>query len=98
MLVLDAHTFEENIRKARETLLDQRKIHSALNELAQEVDGKPADGLLRQAAGRIEQASLRNWFEQVAQARKASDRLFTTLRTLLARGERARRRQRTGPR
>jgi Rad3-related DNA helicase len=83
VLALDAHTFEENIRKARETLLDQRKIHSALNELAQEVDGKAADGLLRQAAGRIEQVSLRNWFEQVAQARKASDRLFTTLRTLL---------------
>ncbi|HEU5347179.1 MAG TPA: helicase C-terminal domain-containing protein, partial [Ktedonobacterales bacterium] len=67
----------------REVVLDQRTIHTILNELAQEIDGKPADGLLRRAAGRLERAGVRNWLDQVAQARKASDQLFTTLRTLL---------------
>ncbi|HKT39209.1 MAG TPA: exonuclease domain-containing protein, partial [Ktedonobacterales bacterium] len=83
VLVLDAHIFEENARKARELLLDQRVINATLDDLAQEANGKPGDGLLRQAAGRIEHASLRNWNEQVAQARQASDRLFITLRRLL---------------
>lgn len=83
VLVLDANTFEENSRKAREVMLDCHGISALLNELAQDANGKPADGLLRQAAGRLEHASLRNWLDQVTQARKASERLFATLRTLL---------------
>lgn len=83
VLVLDAHVFEENIRKARELVLDTRAVRGTLDELAQVVDGKPTNGLLRQAAGRIERASLRQWTEQVDQARRASDRLFATLRRLL---------------
>lgn len=83
VLVLDAQVFEENMRKARELLLDWRSIHRTLDDLAQDVDGKPADGLLRKAAARIEHASVRNWLDQVTQARQASDRLFATLRRLL---------------
>jgi len=83
MLVLDSHVFEENVRKAREVVLDQRRIGSALDDLAREANGKPGGGLLRQAAGRIEHASLRSWYEQVAQARQASERLFVALRRLL---------------
>ncbi|HEY7341784.1 MAG TPA: exonuclease domain-containing protein [Ktedonobacterales bacterium] len=83
VLVLDAHVFEENVRRAREVVLDQRRISSALDDLAREANGKPGGGLLRQAAGRIEHASLRNWYEQVAQARQASERLFVALRRLL---------------
>ncbi|HEU4781825.1 MAG TPA: exonuclease domain-containing protein [Ktedonobacterales bacterium] len=83
VLVLDAQVFEENIRKARETVLDQRRISNALDDLAREANGKPGAGLLRQAAGRIEHASLRAWYEQVAQARQASERLFLALRRLL---------------
>lgn len=83
VLVLDAQVFEENMRKARELLLDWRSLHRTLDDLAQDVDGKPADGLLRKAAARIEHASVRNWLDQVTQARQASDRLFATLRRLL---------------
>jgi DNA polymerase III epsilon subunit family exonuclease len=83
VLVLDAHVFEENVRKSRELLLDWRTIHRTLDDLTQDVDGKPADGLLRKAAARIEHASVRNWLDQVTQARQASDRLFATLRRLL---------------
>ena len=83
VLVLDAHVFEENVRRAREVVLDQRRINSALDDLTREVNGKPGGGLLRQAAARIEHASLRNWYEQVAQARQASERLFVALRRLL---------------
>lgn len=82
VLVLDAHVFEENIRRARETVVDCRALDDALDELAQEIEGKPA-GLLRLAAGRIEQASLRNWLDQVTQARKSCERLFAALRTLI---------------
>jgi Rad3-related DNA helicase len=83
VLVLDAHVFEENVRKAREIVLDQRRINSALDDLARELNGKPGGGLLRQAAGRIEHASLRSWYEQVTQARQVSERLFVALRRLL---------------
>jgi ATP-dependent DNA helicase DinG len=83
VLVLDTHSFEENAQKARETVLDARAIHHTLDELAQVSDGKPADGLLRQASGLIEHATLRNWTDQVAQARRAGDHLFTSLRTLM---------------
>ncbi len=83
VLVLDAHVFEENVRKAREVILDQRRMSSVLDDLARETNGKLGGGLLRQAAGRIEHASLRNWYDQVAQARQASERLFVALRRLL---------------
>ncbi|HEX5157512.1 MAG TPA: exonuclease domain-containing protein [Ktedonobacterales bacterium] len=83
VLVLDSHVFEENVRKAREVVLDQRRVSSALDDLAREANGKPGGGLLRQAAGRIEHASLRSWYEQVTQARQASERLFVALRRLL---------------
>jgi ATP-dependent DNA helicase DinG len=83
VLVLDANSFEENIRRARELRLDWRAITSMLDELAQQVDGKPGNGLLRQAADRIERPALRAWSDQVTQARQASNRLFTALRTLL---------------
>ncbi len=83
VLVLDAHSFEENAQKAREVVLDARVMHHLLDELAQGSEGKPADGLLRQASGLIEHATLRNWTDQVAQARRACDQLFTLLRTLM---------------
>jgi Rad3-related DNA helicase len=83
VLVLDGHVFEENIRKAREIVVDQRRISSVLDDLAREANGKPGGGLLRQAAGRIEHASLRSWYEQVVQARQDSERLFVALRRLL---------------
>ena len=82
VLVLDAHTFEENTRRAHEIVLDCRRMGELLNTLALELDGKRTGGLLSQAAGRMERASLRNWAEQVAQARRACDRLFESLRTL----------------
>ncbi len=82
VLVLDGRLFEENTRRAHEILLDHRKIHDMLTTLVLEADGRAVGGLLHQAAGRIERASLRNWAQQVAQARQATDRLFAALRTL----------------
>ena len=81
-LVLDAHTFEENTRRAHEITLDRGRMHDTLNTLAVEGDGKRIGGLLSQAAGRMEHVSLRAWAEQIAQARRACDRVFETLRTL----------------
>ena len=92
VLLLDAHLLEEELRRARSSVIEQSTLTSLLNKLAQTGPSGKRAGLLHLAAEKLAQqpasASGQNrekaWFALLQRAHQGGLALFQTLQRLLS--------------
>ena len=91
VLVLDAHLLEEELRRARSTVVEQSTLSSLLNQLAELQPNGKRSGLLHLAAEQLDVRSTtsagqqreKSWFAQVERAQRCISPLFAALHRLL---------------
>lgn len=82
VIILDAHLWEERLRDAAGSRLDQETFLAVFDTLA-EVRGKNVRAGLFHLAARVPGSHERAWFDSVQATRGATRTLFACLRTLL---------------
>ncbi|HEV7128986.1 MAG TPA: exonuclease domain-containing protein, partial [Ktedonobacterales bacterium] len=82
VLVLDAHLFEEELRRAASWSLERRTLQTLLANLAEPERGGTRAGLLHLCAQRLKDAPETAWMSQVARAQSAGEVFFVALARL----------------
>ncbi|HEX9414089.1 MAG TPA: hypothetical protein VF916_11350, partial [Ktedonobacterales bacterium] len=79
VLILDAQSLEEELRRAGSWTLERESLQALLADLAETAHNGARRGLLHLLAERDSQAPEASWFGQVARARAAVNALFVAL-------------------
>ena len=83
VVILDAHMFEEELRRVRSIELDLDGLRTLLTTLAEVEENGGRAGLLHLAAAQMDSGRERAWFEVVARTRSSAEDLFRALGALL---------------